>query len=173
MISSIQLIYRDVKGFSSAVRVHVNYDTIDHAATILGTLNTAIAALTNAAFNGSHGLAFNAPKPTVYGSNAVFSTIEDKAAFTFVDNAGVVHRFQIPAPKDAIFLADGETVDPANGLVTAFVTAMTTAGAGPSFFSSTAGNAITFFAAGVRVRRKIRRKINIFTLNPSLSGPDE
>lgn len=173
IVSLFSVNFRDVKGFSSTNKFFGSYDTPDDGATLYTAVKNGFAGISNAVYNGGIGVSVVPSKPTLYGSNLEFSTIEDKAIFTFVDTAGSIHRWQVPAPKDAIFLADGETVDPANGLVVAFVNAITTATAGPSFVCSRAGIEVNFFAAGVRIRRKIRRKITIFTLNPTLSGPDE
>lgn len=172
-ISRIDSNFRDVKGFSSTFKFFASYDNLTDGAALFSAIHTAFAGLTNAVANGGVGLGTVPARSDLYGSNLIFSTIEDKASLTFLDTAGNIHRFQVPAPKDAIFLADGETVDPANGLVVAFVTAMTTAVAGPSFACSRSGDQINHFAAGIRLRRKIRRRINIFTLNPTLTGPDE
>lgn len=173
VVSRVGFSYRDVKGFSQTVRVFVSFDNTADGIALMNSLVAPISGLSNAAFNGGQGIGLAIPSSFLYGANAIFSTIEDKAIFTFGDTSGALHRWQIPAPKDAIFLADGETVDPANGLVVSFVTAFTTAGAGPSFVSSRAGQQITHFAGGIRIRRRIRRRINIFTLDPTLTGPDE
>jgi len=58
------------------------------------------------------------------GPSAVVNPYDaaDKVAFFFTDADGFVQKVIIPAPKAGIFLADDETVDPANVAVQDFIT---------------------------------------------------
>jgi hypothetical protein len=67
----------------------------------------------------------------------------------------------------AIFQADGETIDPGNALVVAFVAAFVANAVDRN------GNAIGFGANGTRIRRRMRRRFTIFTKDPALTGPGE
>ena len=153
--------FRDAKGNVSTTRLFV--DTAAHAAAI----RAALDALTNASLNAAHGIDAISPLPATYGAAGQFQSVEDKAHLTFTDASGQAHRYSVPAPLAAIFLADLETVDPANSLVGAFSTAIL-AGA----FSRN-GIAVTAFIGGVRIRRKLHRRLDIFTKNPAETGPGE
>jgi len=160
--------FRDAKGNTARVSFFVDSGgtaITQHAAA--AAVITAMEALSNAIVQAYKGPATNPSIAVVYGANATFASIEDKAIFTFLTADGSTHRYQIPAPLEAIFLADGETVDPSNTAVTAFTSAVVANTVGRT------GTAITFGAFGTRIRRKMRRRINIFTKDPSLSGPDE
>lgn len=159
--------YRDDKGQTASVRMFVAAADEATALTDAQTIITAMNALTNAANDGARGAYTSSPTVHSYGANAEYETVEDKAQLSFQTSTGAIHRYQVPAPKTAIFLADGETVDPANGLVTTFAAAVVAAGA------SRDGAAISTFIGGIRVRRKFQRKFNIFTRNPALTGPGE
>jgi hypothetical protein len=164
--------WRDAKGQTSSTRWFVGGDgpapvdliTQDLAITV------ALPPLSNCAVQSVHGLVENqATKPT-YGAAAEFDDVEDKAVFTFSTDSGSFHRVSVPAPKAAIFLADKETVDPANGLVATFVAAITGIST-TAYTSDRNGVRITTFVGGQRIRRRTQRKYNIITKNPALSGP--
>lgn len=160
--------YRDAKGNTGRVSFFVDGGTSANAAsTAAGTVITAMNALTNAVLQSAVGPSLVVQQEVVYGTNATFASVEDKAVFTFQTATGDLHRFQIPAPISSIFLADGETVDPANTAVVTFVSAVI------ANCLSRNNQVLGFGAFGVRQRRKIRRKLSIFTKNPALSGPDE
>lgn len=157
--------YRDDKGQTSSVKMFILGDTQADAATVAGDIKTAMDALTNAASGGARGALTTSPAVNSYGANAEYERIETKAVLVFQTSTGALHRYRIPAPKSAIFMADGETVDPANGLVTAFVTAML-AGA-----ASRDGVALASYIGGTLAFSPMQRRYNIFTKNPALSGP--
>lgn len=160
--------YRDAKGNTARTSFYVaSTGTLTAQNTAALAVLTALDALTNCALASATGPATNPALPVVYGTNAAYPSVEDKAIFTFTSAVGSIHRFQVPAPLAAIFLADGETIDPANTLVTAFTSAVV------ANTVSRDGVAITFGAFGTRIRRKMHRKFNIFTKNPALTGPGE
>jgi hypothetical protein len=123
--------------------------------------------LSNAVLQSYIGPATQPAQEVVYGTNAVYPAVEDKAIFTFQTATGGIHRLQIPAPKSTIFLADGETVDPANTDVVAFVSAVIANAVTRN------GEVIGFGAFGTRIRRKLHRKLTIFVKNPDETGPGE
>lgn len=159
--------YRDDKGQTATVRFFVTAADEAAALTSAQAIVTALSALTNAAFDGARGAYTSVPAAHAYGANATFESVEDKAMLTFQTEVGSMHRYQVPAPKEAIMLADGETVNPANGLVAAFAAALGAGGA------SRDGVAISDYIGGIRIRRRFQRRFNIFTLNPLLTGPGE
>lgn len=160
--------WRDAKGNTARSTFYVaSGGTLASQNTAALAIINAMAPLSNAVQQAYNGPA-NAPATeVVYGTNAEFASVEDKAVFTFQTATGSIHRFQIPAPIAAMFLADGETVDPANTAVVTFTSAVVAN-------AFTRGDeAITFGAFGTRVRRKMHRKLTIFVKNPALSGPGE
>jgi len=75
--------------------------------------------------------------------NLVFPDVRDKAVLTFADSgSGDMVTATIPAPTDALFLADGETVDPADptGVIADLLAIMSTTG----------GVAVDTFIGGTR-----------------------
>lgn len=160
--------WRDAKGNTVRVSYFVasTGTAITQATAAQNVINT-IVPLTNATGAGAIGPLTVPRTEVVYGTNSPYPNVEDKANFTFQDANGSIHRFQVPAPKDTIFLADGETVDPANTDVVAFVAAVI------ANCVTAEGNAIAFGANGTRIRRKMHRKFNIFTKDPALTGPGE
>lgn len=101
---------------------------------------------------------------TTTGTAAVYGSVEDKAVFTFQDADGVLHRWKVPAPKTAIFQADGETVDFSVTAVNDFKTDML------AFIYDQDGVQITSSVGGTRARVKAQRRFNVRTRNPALTG---
>jgi hypothetical protein len=156
---------------TGSIRFWYTSDTAAHAEALMDPITTALVALTNAHLQTSRGA--SNPTPSFgYGSDAAYAPIEDKAALTFNTARLGRHTVQVPAPLAAIFLADEQTVDPANTLVAAFVSAFT-ATVSTAFVSTADGAAIIGYVGGVRRRSKLRRKMTIFTLNPAETGPGE
>jgi len=78
-----------------------------------------------------------------------YSTCEDKAQMALVSSEGLSSNYKIPAPVVGIFESDTYTVDPANTLVTAWITAMSTYAVGQS-----AVDTLTSTFQGKRLRHK-------------------
>lgn len=160
--------YRDSKGRIGRVSYYVaSTGTAITQATAAANVINFLALITNAAQQSARGPATEVAGPVVYGTTADFASVEDKAVLTFSAADGSLHRIQIPAPKIAIFEVDTVTVDAAQtdlaNFVTAFLADAVTA----------AGASITSFIGGVRVRRKLQRKLNIFVKVPELDEPAE
>lgn len=160
--------YRDSKGHIGRVAFYVasTGTTVTQAAAAAAILNN-LAPITNAAQQSARGPATEVAAPVVYGTTADFATVEDKAVFTFSTADGQLHRIQVPAPKIAIFEVDTITVDAAQTDAAAFIT---------NFLGNavTAGGAaMSSFVGGVRIRRKLQRKLSIYTKVPELDEPDE
>lgn len=156
--------YRDDKGNIARVSVYVTDTTLALSATDMSNLSALITPITNAVLTNAKGPFTTSPAAVGYGANADYEACEDKAVLTFVTSTGALHRYQVPAPKAAIFLADGETVDAANTDVAALV-----AGVIANKVSSRDGALITAFIGGTRARRKLNRRLNIYTKNPQLT----
>jgi hypothetical protein len=159
--------FRDSKGNTARISFFVSGANATAQATAANNVFVTITPLTNAAFQSSSGPETAVPTEVVYGTSATYENAEDKAVFTFQTAAGGIHRYQIPAPIAGMFLADGETVDNSNVAVTAFVSAVI------ANVVDRNGNPVAFGANGVRARRKLHRKLSIFTKNPTLTGPGE
>lgn len=158
--------FRDAKGNTSKITFFVDGSvSANAAATAMSNVLAATTPLTNAVLQSATGPFLVAQQEVVYGTNSTYATIEDKAVFTFQTATGALHRPQIPAPKAALFQADGETIDNSNALVIAYVA---------EIIADTVtrdGEAIGFGANGTRVRRKTHRRFGNFTKNPALTGP--
>lgn len=159
------LTYRDAKGNTARTTLYTSQTTEGAATTAFGNVVTAMDAITNATLQSAIGAYEISPQPVLYGTNAEYASVEDKAVFTFQTAAGDVHRFKVPAPIAAIFKTDGETVDSANTDVVAYTTAITDA------MSNRSGTAIAFFLGGTRTRVKSRKRLNINIKAPDLAGP--
>lgn len=112
----------------------------------LGAAFAPLEALSNAGVQEWWESAVTAPAspPT----NAAFASAADRAALVFVCADNTQTTVIVPAPKLSIFKADGETVDPANVLVVALVTA---AIAAP--IQNPSGSPVTALVAGQRLPR--------------------
>lgn len=161
-------VLRDAKGNTARYTFYVDGSvSANAAATAMSNVLTALTPLTNAVLQSAIGPFVVVPQEVVYGTNASYASVEDKAIFTFQTATGSIHRPQVPAPKSAIFLADGETVDPANALVVTYVAAII------ANTITRDGEVVAFGAFGTRLRRKMHRKLTIFVKNPALTGPGE
>lgn len=158
----VSFTFRDAKNQTAAVHQFLASSlTTAQVETQLANLLPLYAALTNASVKRNQGVASLAP---VAGTSAEFDDIEDKALMVFQTTTGAIHRYQIPAPKAVVFLADRETVDFSQADVAAWVTQMLIATV------SQDGVALGASVGGTRLRRKQQRKFNIRTRNPALSG---
>lgn len=166
---------RDAKGNTGVFRFFMDVTaaaTLGAAHADVLTVINAFTPLSNAALQNTRGLVseFGVAQ---YGAHAVggaYESIVDKAVLVFQDNSGQLHRFEIPAPKIAIFKADKITVDPAAATVITFINAMTTVQAGGSFVASRQDIALANYMGGFYKARKIRRRLNVLVLQPDLTA---
>jgi hypothetical protein len=161
--------FRDDKGQTSSMKFNMSTDeTNDLAALALGqtAIVEAVTDLTNAAIQGGSGPGPAPVGPVTYGANAEYESIETKLRMTFTTQNGSYHSYEIPAPKVAVFMADGETVNRTHGDVATFIAVMTN-----GLVTSKDGAPVLYFQGGFLVRRKIQRKFNVNTLSPALTGP--
>lgn len=153
-----------------------NNDTGVHrggAAAQADAIATALSAMTNGAVVTRSGLISDKFNPQQYGTNAEYPNVEDKAVLTFMSASFQLVRISIPAPLLAIFLADGETVDPSNGLLATLKTALFANDAGGGGACSDAGSFLIAFVAGTRTRRRFQRKLTIWQKDAPLTSPEE
>lgn len=175
------LTLRDAKGRTSSVRFFVNLNigtpTLDDATTQIDLILNAIAVqgtagtkLTNAASQAAHGIVgfVGSVQYGLGGAANEYGDIRQKAVMVFQDAAGKFHRYAIPAPRSAIFLADGVTVNPAQTQVAAFNAAVigNTNGAA---MSDIYGNVMKSFVGGYFQDRKARRA-SVLRLTPQLTA---
>lgn len=156
--------FRDAKGNTARMRFLFGDATSAAIITDAGTMATALRGVSNCEVS----LVEAGGRDTAYGTQATYGSVEDKARLTFTDALFGLHHFEVPAPKAAIFLADGETVDPSNANVISLVTAFTT-----YIYANVTDTAPLAFVGGVRSRRKMHRRLNIFVKNPAETGPGE
>jgi hypothetical protein len=160
--------WRDSKGHIARVHYHVaNTGTLITQGAAATAVLVAMEAITNCALQSASGPSTTAAGPVAYGTTGNFAAVEDKAVYTFSAADGSLHRVQVPAPKIAIFEVDTITVDAAQTDSAAFITAYI------ANVVTSAGAAITSYVGGIRVRRKLQRKLTIFVKVPELDEPAE
>ncbi len=172
-VYQVSLGFTDAKGNQARVRHFLSADSYANAAALLGQLDAALAAMSNAVITSAPGIGGILTQSGSYGTAAVYESVTDKASFTFIDSSGQLHRFSCPAPKSAIFLADEVTVDQANALVEAYIDVITNEAAAVSFVCTRAGVAILSYAGGLRTKRPNRKRVSIFTKSGNLDEPAE
>lgn len=146
--------YRDRRGKAGWVRVHFQTGGNPEEAAGL-SLRQGLNQITDAAFNSSLGPYFNPKGPPIFASAGNSFDIDDKARFLFADASGMVTAIDVPMPKLTVFLADRETVNPADGGVATFITRVRTAQV-----SNRNANRCPTFISGYRWRyRPIPRRV--------------
>lgn len=124
-------------------------DAAGGSATTIATGNATLAALMAALAGKSNasvatwtegGVNVAAPAPVA----ADYISVRDQAVLIFADAAGALTQLTLPAPVASIFMADGQTVDPAQ------VTAITAAAIGT--LVTGAGGVVTNYVGGYRRR---------------------
>lgn len=173
LITKAKYNFVDAKGYYAHMQFNVSLDTFTNGGTLVQSLYPLLQAVSNAQLNQGSGVGFSLPTPGELGTQAVFGSVEDKAVLTYIDAQGAIHRYKLPAPTAAIFLADGMTVDPTNTDIVALNTVLLNAAAHAYFFCSRSGVELNDFVGGLRTRVRTQRRINIFTRNPDETGPAE
>jgi len=159
-VQKVAFSFRDAKNQVARMVFFIGDTTPTTVYADAATLKGHLQALTNATVS----IVATDFTVTTSGTAAVYGSVEDKAVFTFQDSDAVLHRWKVPAPKSAIFQADGETVDFGNADVAAFVTDMTT------FIYDQDQVKISASVGGTRARVKAIRRFNVRTRNPALTG---
>lgn len=115
------------------------------------TANASAAAIQAALLNisnadyltESEGQLFTNSTPTPL--TATYQSVADAANLLYADSTGSIVQLTLPAPRAAIFLADGSTVDPANSDIIALNATVV------GVVLTPAGNPVANFVGGVRV----------------------
>jgi hypothetical protein len=146
--------------------------TLDLAGADFATLVTAFLALSNAALQRAHGVEerYGTVQYGAHTSGGAYESVIDKAVMVFQDTSGGLHRYEIPAPKIAIFKNDKITVDPANSTIVTFVGLMTTAFGDGNFVCVRNGLQLVNYMGGFYKARKLRRRLNVLILQPDLTA---
>lgn len=159
----ISFIFRDAKGQIGRMRVLIGGATNAAVLTSAGTLTTDLQAATNAHVSTN----VDSAASHVYGTNAEFPNVEDKAQLVFADTTGNLHRYQLPAPLLACFATDGETVVNSGVMATVI-------GDFQSFvYGHNSDVGPLAYIGGIRQRRRMQRRFNIFTKDPTLASEGE
>jgi len=119
----------------------VTRQTIITTSTGAGTIWAAVQAASQAGINTTWESALGAPVGT--SATGSYQSVKVSAQLTFQTASGSFLRLTIPAPSVGIFLADHETVDPANLSVIAIVAACI------GTLSDAGGNVAVLFVGGV------------------------
>lgn len=157
--------FRDAKGQTATLKVAIGDATNTAVLADATTLRGHLAAISNASVRQ---IQQQGPVVT-YGTAADYQDIEDKLVLSFGDPAGKIHRFRVPAPIKAIFLADQETPDVANGALGNVLTDFATFCYGRGSDTAPLGP----FLGGLRARSRFQRRFNLLTKSPTLAGPGE
>lgn len=163
--------YTDAKGFKGRVKYFVSYDNDGDGVSVSGAFVTALSACTNAVLSSAPGIGGELTISGSYGTNATYANITDVLVLEAIDSAGSIHRFSIPAPKAALFLADQVAADFSNTDLAALVNVIVNGDDNPYFISTRSGLQFSSVPVGSRVRKRNRKRITGFTKNGALSGP--
>ena len=167
----VTLKFRDAKGLTASVKFILDEATLAAAVTDSQALTAAAAALSECYLQSVRGPAAQAEGLMERGTAATYGTAEDKVMLMYQDVVGSYHRYQIPGPNlnaggAPLLLADNYTVDATNAAVVAFNALMV---AGP--VRSLSAFALSSFIGGWIRRKKLKRRLNGITLDPTLTVP--
>lgn len=151
--------YRDARGFVAPTRVYILATDLAEATTFGGVIVPAITGLTRGALQRVIG-PYTTPETAIaWGGTDQYQSVYDKCVMLFSTASGGRHQYEIPAPKSDLFLADSTTVDPGNGLVTAYSAAMLANGA-----AGRDGDLLVRFIGGQLRRRRKPRKLTLLKI---------
>jgi hypothetical protein len=158
--------FRDAQGRTSLIRANVSTIPAD-----IQTVADQWVTLWQAASTANVRSFLDVPGPIVRPAAALYQSVQDKAELVFQDVGGSFHRYQIPCPIGGggtpIFMGDGVTVNPANAAIVAIVSQAI------DQFTSATGAALSLFLGGIRLRRRLPRRLNITVLAPDDVSPAE
>lgn len=168
------LTYRDAKGNTSHQKFYIDQGgaTLIQIQTDMAAFITAFSALSNAALQSATGIVpiYGVAQYGTHATGGAYESVIDKAVMVYQDTAGTLHRYEVPAPKIAIFKNDKITVDPANSLVVAFNALMAAAWANGETVCSRQDLPLANYMGGFYKARKIRRRLNVLVLQPDLTA---
>lgn len=100
-----------------------DHATLDLAVADAGTIQSSLAAITKA-FIRSEKLIYSISDDNQRPTDASADTYEEAAVVCYLNaqaDLEKLHTVGVPAPEDSIFLSDGQTLDPGNALVQAYI----------------------------------------------------
>lgn len=165
--------YRDDRGQTATIGTYLSADTLAHANTYAAALSPLISACIAAALQSANGPYF-VQNTLTYGTSPggdILVPIEDKLVLSAQCANAQPWRLSLPSPLETCFLADGETGDAAQADVAALVSYLTVDDANGARACNLAASKVNLVYGLSRVRRRVRRRFNLITKNPLLTGP--
>src|SRR5215472_2183568 len=159
-LASNSILYKDSKGQVGGFRFFTFAASPADQTIVVDAIISATNLLTNGAFFSAPGNFAGAPLVGELGTDDTYADITFRC-------------YGIPAPILGKFLSDGTTINAADTDVAAWITAMLTVYAGSSTVCARSTSPLTNFVGGFLQKRKQRRRLNAFILNPSETGPAE
>jgi|SRR5215472_270494 len=172
-LASNSILYKDSKGQVGGFRFFTFAASPADQTIVVDAIISATNLLTNGAFFSAPGNFAGAPLVGELGTDDTYADITFRCSMVFVAADHTIHRYGIPAPILGKFLSDGTTINAADTDVAAWITAMLTVYAGSSTVCARSTSPLTNFVGGFLQKRKQRRRLNAFILNPSETGPAE
>ena len=157
--------FRDARGFLYYVRGYTLASGEAGAQTNAEILFSALTPLSGANAQTTTGCLLSPTSSMQRGSVSDYSDGAIKLVYSWQDAVGVVHRWRLPSPSDALFSADGVTLDASNATVINLAANMAAAD-----ICSRAGILYQLTLGGVRERGRQRRRLAIAILNPALTN---
>jgi hypothetical protein len=165
ILNQFSYAFRDAKGQVATMRVRIGGATEAAVTASAATLKGHLAAVTNASVRSVQ----EDPPVVVYGTAATYQDVEDKVEMVWQQpSTGAIHRYKIPAPLTAIFLADGETPNPGNAAYAAVITDF-----GTFVYGTILDTGPLQYLGGIRTRSRFQRRANLLTKDPTLTNPEE
>lgn len=163
-LESQSLTLVDWKRYTSTSKWYQSADTAANGVTLATAMIAAVEGCSNASGYAGRGPVYGTPAKGARGINAEFPNIEDKVVFQFVTTNERLLRLHIPAPKIAIFQADGMTVDFTQANVVTLVDLLENTAATPYFVCGPIQEPISTVVSGFRQRAKNRRRISTLSI---------
>jgi hypothetical protein len=164
--ATVTVLFRDFRGFTGRTTGVIQAASGTAMITAADALANAWVGMSNAVEVSRSGLDSGQVNPNSYGSNSEYADIGQKARLIFADTSGQLHSMSVPAPKAAVFLSDGVTVDKTQTNVAAIITL---AAAGTILFGKQGLSGV--YVNGFFQDRRRKRLISSRTLNPAGTGP--
>jgi hypothetical protein len=107
-------------------RLIANHATLDLAVADTATIKAALAALTKA-FIAKEALSYTISEDNQVVADESADCFEELAISAYLNDQDVAQKLTVlavPAPEDAVFMSDNQTLDTSNALVRAYVDAI-------------------------------------------------
>jgi hypothetical protein len=155
-VKNLSVTLMDFEGEVGTSRFQYKYDISQPNNLIDADLNQLVLAyvgMSNAIVSSYRGQDEHYITRTPPAKAGNYPNMEDKATLKYSSVTGKVLGNQVPCPIDGLFESDTETVDSAAVTLTAFITALTTAGTNGTVFCDAGGNTIQGYYYGKRDRK--------------------